>query len=67
MAKLFEWVDQNKLPQAGENLRKALLAIRTFDLPMTGTLFVTDDHRVNKPVCLYVEKNGQFMLLDTVS
>jgi hypothetical protein len=28
---------------------------------------ITDDHRVNKPVYLYVVKNGQFSLLDTVS
>jgi branched-chain amino acid transport system substrate-binding protein len=66
VAKLFEWVDQNKLPVTGENLRKALLTIRTFDLPMTGKLVITDDHRVNKPVYLYVVKNGQFTLLDTV-
>jgi branched-chain amino acid transport system substrate-binding protein len=67
VAKLFEWVDQNKLPVTGENMRKALLTIRTFDLPMTGKLVITDDHRVNKPVYLYVVKNGQFSLLDTVS
>ena len=29
-------------------------------------LAITDDHRVNKPVYLYVVKNGQFSLLDTV-
>jgi branched-chain amino acid transport system substrate-binding protein len=66
VARLFEWVDQNNLPITGENLRKALLTIRTFDLPMTGKLVITDDHRVNKPVYLYVVKNGQFTLLDTV-
>jgi branched-chain amino acid transport system substrate-binding protein len=66
-AQLFAWVDQNKLPITGENLRKALLTIRTFDLPMTGKLVITDDHRVNKPVYLYVVKNGQFSLLDTVA
>jgi branched-chain amino acid transport system substrate-binding protein len=48
-------------------LRKALLTIRNFDLPMTGKLVITDDHRVNKPVYLYVVKNGQFTLLDTIS
>jgi branched-chain amino acid transport system substrate-binding protein len=66
-AQLFAWVGQNKLPITGENLRKALLTIRTFDLPMTGKLVITDDHRVNKPVYLYVVKNGQFSLLDTVA
>ena len=67
VADLFAWVDKNKLPVTGENLRKALLEIRTFDLPMTGKLVITDDHRVNKPVYLYVVKNGQFTLLDTIA
>jgi branched-chain amino acid transport system substrate-binding protein len=67
VAGLFDWVAKNNLPPTGENLRKALLAIRTFDLPMTGKLVITDDHRVNKPVYLYVVKNGQFTLLDTVA
>jgi branched-chain amino acid transport system substrate-binding protein len=66
-AALFAWVDRNKLPVTGENMRKALLDIRTFDLPMTGKLVVTDDHRVDKPVYLYVVKDGQFTLLDTIA
>jgi branched-chain amino acid transport system substrate-binding protein len=67
VADLFAWVDKNKLPVTGDNMRKALLEIRTFDLPMTGKLVVTADHRVNKPVYLYVVKNGQFTLLDTIA
>lgn len=67
VAKLYEWVDQNRLPLTGENCRKALLAIRTFDLPMTGKLTIKDDHRIDKPVYLYVVKDGQFTLLDTIA
>jgi branched-chain amino acid transport system substrate-binding protein len=67
VADLFAWVDKNKLPVTGPNMRKALLEIKTFDLPMTGKLVITDDHRVNKPVYLYVVKNGQFTLLDTIA
>jgi len=67
VAQLYDWIGKNNLPPTGENLRKALLTIGTFDLPMTGKLVVTDDHRVNKPVYLYVVKNGQFSLLDTIS
>jgi branched-chain amino acid transport system substrate-binding protein len=67
VAKLYQWLGENNLPATGENLRKALLTIRTFDLPMTGKLVVTDDHRVDKPVYLYVVKNGQFTLLDTIA
>ena len=66
VAQLYDWLGKNNLPATGENLRKALLTIRTFDLPMTGKLVITDDHRVNKPVYLYVVKDGQFTLLDTI-
>jgi branched-chain amino acid transport system substrate-binding protein len=67
VAELFGWVDKNKLPPTGANLRKALLEIRTFDLPMTGKMVISDDHRVSKPVYLYVVKNGEFSLLDTIA
>jgi branched-chain amino acid transport system substrate-binding protein len=67
VADLFAWVDKNKLPITGANLRKALLEIRTFDLPMTGKLVIGDDHRVQKPVYLYVVKNGEFTLLETIA
>ncbi len=45
----------------------ALLAIREFDLPMTGKLVIKDDHRIDKPVYLYVVKDSKFVLLDTVA
>ena len=64
---LFAWVDKNKLPITGANMKKALLEIRTFDLPMTGKLVIGDDHRVQKPVYLYVVKNGEFTLLETIA
>jgi branched-chain amino acid transport system substrate-binding protein len=67
VAQLYAWIEKNKLPATGENLRKALLGIRKFDLPMTGSMTIKDDHRVDKPVYLYVVKNGEFTLLDTVA
>jgi len=67
VAQIYGWVDKNGLPLTGENCRKALLAIREFDLPMTGKLVIRDDHRIDKPVYLYVVKDNKFVLLDTVA
>jgi branched-chain amino acid transport system substrate-binding protein len=67
VAQLYGWVDKNGLPLTGENCRKALLAIREFDLPMTGKLVIKDDHRIDKPVYLYVVKDNKFVLLDTIA
>ena len=47
-------------------MRKALLAVKTFDLPMTGKLTVNDDHTVRKPVNLLTVKGGQFVPMATV-
>lgn len=66
VADLYKWVKKNKLPATGENMRKALLAIKTFDLPMTGGLVVGEDHRVKKPVYLLTVKDGRFVPLATI-
>ena len=63
---LYEYTEKNKLPATGENMRKALLAIKTFELPMTGRLVVNEDHTVRKPVNLLTVKGGQFVPLATV-
>jgi hypothetical protein len=34
---------------------------------MTGKLVIGDDHRVSKPVYLYVVKGKEFTLLDTIA
>jgi len=34
---------------------------------MTGKLVIGDDHRVQKPVYLYVVKDGEFTLLETIA
>ena len=66
VAALYGYLEKNKLPASGENMRKALLAVKTFDLPMTGKLTVNDDHTVHKPVNLVTVENGQFVPLATV-
>jgi branched-chain amino acid transport system substrate-binding protein len=65
-AELYSWLDKRDMPLTGANCRKAMLEIRSYDLPMTGKLVIQDDHRVKKPVYLYQVKGGQFELLDTV-
>jgi branched-chain amino acid transport system substrate-binding protein len=65
-AEVYGWLDKHDMPLTGENCRKAMLEIRSYDLPMTGKLVMQDDHRVKKPVYLYQVKGGQFELLDTV-
>ena len=66
VAELYKWIAKNKLPATGENLRKALLAIKTFDLPMTGMLEVSADHRVKKPVYLLTVDKSAFVPLATI-
>jgi branched-chain amino acid transport system substrate-binding protein len=66
VAALFKAVDDRKEAATGENLRKALIAGKPFDLPMTGMLEVRADHTVKKPVWLMVVKGGQYQLLDIV-
>jgi branched-chain amino acid transport system substrate-binding protein len=66
VAALYGYLDKNKLPATGENMRKALLAVKTFELPMTGRLVVNEDHTVRKPVNLLTVKGGQFVPLATV-
>jgi len=63
---LYDYLDKHKLPVTGENMRKALLAVKTFDLPMTGKLVFNDDHTVKKPVNLLTVKDGKFVPLATV-
>ena len=66
VAELYKWIEKNKLPATGENMRKALITAKTFDLPMTGGLTVGEDHRVNKPVYLLTVDKGQFVPLATI-
>jgi len=66
VAELYKWTMQHNLPATGENLRKAMLAIKKFDFPMTGALEINEDHEVKKPVYLLVVEKGKFVPLATV-
>ena len=63
VAALYKWVMDNKLPITGENLRKALLAIKTFDLPLTGRIVFNENHTVDAPTYFWQVKGGKFQLI----
>jgi branched-chain amino acid transport system substrate-binding protein len=66
IGELYGHLLKNKQPLTGANMRKALVEVANFDLPMTGKLSVGADHRVNKPVYLFEVKGGQFVPVATV-
>lgn len=67
VSQLFDWVLRQNLPVTGENMRRALLAIRRFELPLVGTIEVNETHRVAKPVNLLTVEKGSFVPLATVN
>ncbi|MBU3730895.1 MAG: ABC transporter substrate-binding protein [Beijerinckiaceae bacterium] len=60
IAAIFASMDKKGIPLTGENFRKEMLALKTFDLPLTGKLEMSEDHTVNKPVYLVEVKNGKW-------
>ena len=56
---LVEHLDKNSMKFTGENFRKALLEVKTFQLPLTGSVTINDNHTVLKPVYLLEVKGGQ--------
>ena len=60
VARLFKKVlDDGKIPN-GQNMRQALIDIKTFDLPLTNRVVFADDHTVDKPVYYWQVKDGKF-------
>ena len=60
VAAVFASLDKKGTPITGENFRKEMLAIKSFDLPLTGKVTFSDDHTVNKPVYLVEVKGGKW-------
>ena len=58
---LVEHLDKANTPLTGENLRKALLEVKTFQLPLTGEVTINENHTVQKPVYLLEVKGGAFV------
>jgi branched-chain amino acid transport system substrate-binding protein len=66
VAQMYDWLLKQKLSVSGESMRKALLGVKRFDLPLTGVVEVDASHRVAKPVYLLTVEKGKFVPLATV-
>ena len=60
VAAVFAALDKKGTPATGENFRKEMLAIKSFDLPLSGKVVFSDDHTVDKPVYLVEVKGGKW-------
>lgn len=60
IAAVFKKMEADKLPMTGENFRKTLMAIKTFDLPLLGKFTINANHTVNSPVYLMEVKDGKW-------
>jgi branched-chain amino acid transport system substrate-binding protein len=58
---VYKSLDDKKIPITGENFRKEMLSIKTFELPLTGKLVMDENHTVKKPVFLMEVKNGKWI------
>lgn len=63
VAALYKWVLDRKLPVSGENMRKAMLDIKTFDLPLTNRIVIKSDHTVDAPTYFWQVKKGKFEVI----
>lgn len=61
VAAVYKSLEDKKIKATGESFRSEMLAIKTFDLPLTGKLTINDDHTVNKPVYLMEVKGGKWV------
>jgi branched-chain amino acid transport system substrate-binding protein len=58
---LVEHLDKTNTPLTGPNLRRALLEVKNFSLPLTGDVTINENHTVLKPVYLLEVKGGAFV------
>ncbi len=63
VAALYKHCLDNKLPITGENMRKALIAVRTLQLPLTNSVTFKDDHSVDSPTYFWQVRDGRFQLV----
>jgi branched-chain amino acid transport system substrate-binding protein len=61
VAAVFRSLDSKGVPITGESFRNEMLAIRSYDLPLTGKLEIKDDHTVSKPVIVMEVRNGKWV------
>ena len=66
VAAVFKSLLDKGLPLTGDNFRTELVAIGTFEQPLTGKLTINDDHTVDKPVYLMEVKGGKWTKLAVI-
>ena len=66
VAGIVHYLHEKNLPISGDTMRQALLAVRTFDGPMTGPVTFNEDHTVKKPVYVWHVKDGRFQYVTKI-
>jgi branched-chain amino acid transport system substrate-binding protein len=66
VAELYKWVLDRNLPVSGENLRKALIEIGSFDLPLTNRIVFNPDHTVIAPTYFWQVKDKRFQVIGKI-
>ena len=61
VAAVFASLDKKGIAPTGEAFRKEMLAIKSFDMPLSGKVDFAEDHTVNKPVYLVEVKGGKWV------
>ena len=61
VAAVFASLDKKGIAPTGEAFRKEMLAIKSFDMPLSGKVDFAEDHTVNKPVYLVEVKGGTWV------
>ncbi len=61
IAAIFTEMDKQGIAPTGENVRAMMLKMRTFQLKLTGSVTIFDNHTVNKPVYIMEVKNGKWV------
>ena len=61
VAAVFASLDKKGVVPTGETFRKEMLAIKSFDMPLSGKVDFAEDHTVNKPVYLVEVKGGKWV------
>jgi branched-chain amino acid transport system substrate-binding protein len=63
VAALYKKLLDEKLPLTGDNMRKALIEIKSFPLPLTTNITFNDDHSVNALTYFWEVKDGKFVVV----
>lgn len=67
VADVFKSLDKKGVKATGEAFRTEMLAIRSFDSPVTGKTEIEASHTVKKPVYLMQVKGGKWVHLATLN